>query len=112
MSRVLSIRIRRAVDASAAQWTLSQCEALINRGLRGYREAWYALEEIDDRRLYEPKYPDFKAYCEERWGYERGGSRFVEAARVCHVLESNAADNVVRRAIEEHATEISNRKLL
>src|SRR5437879_4819529 len=66
--------------------TLSECEAIIDNGIQGHVDAWMALKEIHDRKLYHPKHEDFKSYCNDRWGYRQEGYRYLRAAEVTQRL--------------------------
>jgi hypothetical protein len=50
---------------------LTECEAVIERGLTAFTEVGLALTTIRDGKLYRASYPTFEAYCEHRWGFTR-----------------------------------------
>lgn len=51
--------------------SLAQYESQIERGLNSFFEAGQALKKIRDARLYRQNYPNFEAYCRERWHFDR-----------------------------------------
>ena len=53
------------------QSTLAECEARIQRGWTTFVEVGTALAQIRDQRLYRQSHTNFKAYCAERWQYDR-----------------------------------------
>lgn len=62
---------------------LAHYEGIIDRNLRGFREAGEAMAEIRDRDLYRDRYPTFEAYLEDRWHISRRhGYRLIEAAAI------------------------------
>lgn len=67
--------------------TLSDCEAVIERGLGTFVEVGQALLDIRDSRLYGESHGTFEDYCRERWGMSRRhANRTIEAADVAGVL--------------------------
>lgn len=67
--------------------SLEQCEAVIERGLETFTQVGEALVEIRDGRLYRAEFPDFDAYCRDRWGMsKRHANRTIEAAEIAGVL--------------------------
>jgi hypothetical protein len=70
--------------------TLTQCEAVIERGLESYAEVGTALTEIRDRRLYRATHETFEAYLHERWSMSRPRAyQLIEAAATVGVLSTN-----------------------
>src|SRR6266404_1402771 len=67
--------------------TLAECEAVIAKGLEAYVEVGNALLEINDHRLYKPKWKTFEDYVRERWNLERNYAyRIMDAATTAKVL--------------------------
>jgi hypothetical protein len=67
---------------------LARLEAVIERGRETFREVAFALLEIRDRRLYRERFPSFRAYCRERWGFHaQNGYRLIQAAEVIRERE-------------------------
>ena len=50
---------------------LTECEAVIERGLRTFVEVGEALLRIRDERLYRETHGTFEDYCRERWAMRR-----------------------------------------
>jgi hypothetical protein len=50
---------------------LKGCEQVIERGLRTFVEAGFALRQIHNEKLYREEYRTFQHYCEERWQLSR-----------------------------------------
>jgi hypothetical protein len=66
---------------------LKELEAVIERGRRVFVKVGMALVEIRDRRLYRQNYPNFDAYCRDRWGWSRiHAHRHIEAAELAALL--------------------------
>lgn len=62
---------------------LTQCEAVIERGLKTFVDVGTALLEIRDSRLYRSEYDTFEDYCRERWGMSRPRAyQLIDAAEV------------------------------
>lgn len=53
------------------QTALSQCETMIERGLKSFIEVGTALLSIRDNRLYRERFSTFESYCQDRWGFGR-----------------------------------------
>ncbi|MUL39532.1 hypothetical protein [Gloeocapsopsis dulcis] len=54
---------------------------------RGIAQAWLALKELRDRRLYRSTHKTFEEYAKERFGYNRAHAyRLIEAAQVLENL--------------------------
>lgn len=69
---------------------LEEYEAIIERGLRTFREVGDALLHIRDRRLYRAHHSTFEAYCRKRWGMSRPRAyQMIEAAGVVGQLSTN-----------------------
>lgn len=62
---------------------LTNCEAVIERGLAVFQEVGLALMNIRDQRLYRADYGTFEEYCDQRWGMQRRHAyRLMDAATV------------------------------
>lgn len=62
------------VGASAGEVrlrSLTECEDIIERGLRTFMEVGTALAEIRDQSLYKQSHGTFEDYCRERWKLSR-----------------------------------------
>ena len=69
--------------------SLAECEATMERGVRGYVEAGEALRIIRDDRLYRETHGTFEDYCRERWGWSRQRSlQLIDAASVTTTVVS------------------------
>lgn len=73
--------------------TLTECEAVISKGMNTFVEVGLAIKAIKDERLYHTsnggKYTRFEDYCKERWGWGRHyANRLAEAADVTKRIES------------------------
>jgi hypothetical protein len=80
---------------------LTDCEAIINRGIATFVEVGDALLEIRDRRLYrDAGYQSFDLYCRERWGWSRiSAHRQIQAAKVVKLLPiGNSSDGPANEA--------------
>ena len=63
--------------------SLAELEDIIAKGKATLLEVGEALIEIHSRRLYKPRYKNFKAYLAERWGISRAhGYRAIAAAKL------------------------------
>jgi hypothetical protein len=91
-----------AIAAAVEMTTLAECEAMITRGLQGYREIGRALQTIREAKLYrEAGHGDFDTYCRARWQMSRRqADRAIEAARVASNLEDRGVEPP---ACEAHA---------
>ena len=86
---------------------LVELEQEIETGLKGYERAGLALREIRDAGLYRAAgYPNFDAYCRERWGFSRTHAyRQIDAAAVVGLLPTgDNAVPVTERQARELAT--------
>lgn len=62
---------------------LAGCEAVIERGLKTFREVGAALTEIRDARLYRGTHDTFEDYLSARWAMQRAQAyRLIEASAV------------------------------
>lgn len=62
---------------------LERLESDIETGLAHFRRVGLALREISERKLYRQDYPNFDAYCRERWGFARSQAyRSIAAAKI------------------------------
>lgn len=76
--------------------SLAECEATIERGVRGYVEAGQALATIREARLYRETHATFEDYCRERWGWERRRAyQLIEAADVVQKIAQLGAPEPV-----------------
>lgn len=66
-----------------------ELESIVEEGVRAFVAAGRALRTIRDERLYEPEYPDFRAYCEGRW-WRSHAYRLVDAATVVELAGDRA----------------------
>lgn len=70
--------------------SLSQLEAVIERGKKAFVEVGKALAEIQVRGLYKRTHATFEAYCRERWGFSRHVAyERIEAAAVVQNVGSS-----------------------
>lgn len=60
--------------------SLAECEVVIERGQRTFREVGEALTAIRDNRLYLETHSTFEAYCRERWSMGRNYANKLIAA--------------------------------
>jgi hypothetical protein len=62
---------------------LVRLEGVVRKNARYFQEFVKALAEIRDRRLWRESFPNFGAYCQERFNFKkRQGDALVQAARV------------------------------
>ncbi|MES1026189.1 hypothetical protein ABN584_25165 [Gloeocapsa sp. BRSZ] len=62
---------------------------------RGIAQAWLALKELRDRRLYRSTHKTFEEYAKDRFGYNRAHAyRLIEAAQVLENLSPNWRQNI------------------
>ena len=79
--------------------SLSDLEAVIERGLGSFVEVGEALMTIRDDRLYRQQHDTFEAYCRERWGFGRTyAHRVIEAAEVTSMLPMGNKPTTERQA--------------
>jgi hypothetical protein len=72
------------------QSELSQCEAVIERGLKTFVDVGNALLRIRDGKLYRNTHDTFEDYCRERWSMAQGTAyRMMYAADVVSNLKSS-----------------------
>jgi hypothetical protein len=58
---------------------LQELESIVDRGREVFIQVGEALDEIRSRKLYEPDYPNFDAYCRGRFGWTRRyGDRHIQ----------------------------------
>lgn len=61
---------------------LAELEGVILRGKEVFLEVGRALDEIRTQEYYEPEYPDFDAYCKDKWRWSRrNANRYISWAR-------------------------------
>lgn len=66
---------------------LTECEAVIERGLKTFVDVGSALMEIRDSRLYRQTHGTFEDYCRERWGWGRNyTNKLISSAEVVNNL--------------------------
>ena len=69
--------------------TLTECEQVIERGLKTFVEVGQALLVIREGRLYKDTHSSFDAYCSERWGWDRRrASEFIIGAELSVITDS------------------------
>jgi hypothetical protein len=69
---------------------LSACEAEIAEGLAAFYKVGKALIEIRDGQLYKDHYPNFDAYCKDRWDIRpRYAQLVMRSTKVVAQLEAN-----------------------
>jgi N6-adenosine-specific RNA methylase IME4 len=59
---------------------LGELEIVIEKGMGTFVDVGTALLEIRDRDLWKQGYPDFDAYCKERWGIAKSLAHYTIAA--------------------------------
>lgn len=70
--------------------TITELEAVIERGMQTYVEVGEALEEIREAKLYREDYATFEDYCRERWGMARQTAYdYLRAAEVAENVRSS-----------------------
>lgn len=50
---------------------LNECEVVIERGIKAFKEVWGALLEIRDSKLYRKEFRTFDDYCVVKWGLSK-----------------------------------------
>ncbi len=74
------------------QAELRQCETIIEVGLPAYQNVGAALEKIQLKKLYFPKWPTFQAYVLQRWGISRGEAyKQIKAAKTAAATSESGA---------------------
>lgn len=75
----------------AVQDLLRECEYRIDRA---YDDAWHALKQIHDEKLYKAAgYTSFKTYVEERWGYSKSRAhRLIDHVKIVEYLKEQGAE--------------------
>lgn len=69
------------LNHSTKEITFRQCEAIIQEGLDVMYKVDRALSLIHDMGLYEGKYQNFEAYCQDKWNIiERHNYVFLNGA--------------------------------
>jgi hypothetical protein len=69
---------------------LSECEAIIERGMKTFVDVGNALLEIRENKLYREAFGTFEDYCRERWGMAQGTAyRMIYASEVVRNLRSS-----------------------
>lgn len=80
------------MDASIVSADLTDCELVIERGLKSFVEVGQALFRIRDGELYKLEFATFEDYCRERWDFSRSYvHRIVEASSKCCQLATIGA---------------------
>ncbi len=70
---------------------LLRLERLVERGIY---QAWKALKEIKERKLYKISHSSFESYCKERFGFTRDSAYLkIKAAEIYENLEQNLPTN-------------------
>ncbi|KKM45460.1 hypothetical protein LCGC14_1560810 [marine sediment metagenome] len=68
--------------------SLSELEAVIERGLETFVEVGLALLAIRDGKKYRENYSTFDDYCRERWGWSRQrGYQLMDAAKMSTIVD-------------------------
>jgi hypothetical protein len=81
----------RSVSLDALTTQLTECEAIIERGLASFLEMGQALLRIRDGRLYRRTHRTFAHYCQERWSLSRSYAyELMEAGQVAEALSGIA----------------------
>lgn len=82
--------------------SLTQLEAVIERGLSTFIEVGSALMEIRDSRLYRETHATFEDYCRVRWGWSRRYANMnIAAAEVTKVLGTMVPNPATERQARE-----------
>ena len=50
---------------------LNECEAVVSKGIKAFKEVWGALLEIRDSKLYRKEFRTFDDYCVVKWGLSK-----------------------------------------
>jgi hypothetical protein len=67
---------------------LTECEAVIERGLAAFVEVGGALARIRDERLYRETHGTFEDYCKDRWKFSRQtGYDLMQTAEVVGIVQ-------------------------
>lgn len=84
-----NIRTEEAKPLTLAETkTLAECEDIIGKGLKTFKEVADALQDVRDQRLYRAKYATFEDYCRLKWGITaRYANRIVLAGEVVKNLD-------------------------
>lgn len=88
----------------AVQNRLQECEYRIDRA---YDDAWHALKEIHDGKLYKAAgYTSFKDYVEQRWGYSKSRAhRLIDHVKIVEYLKEQGVDTLPTS--EAHTTALT-----
>lgn len=72
---------------------LHQCESRIDLA---YDDAWHALKEIHDSKLYKADgYKSFKDYVEQRWGYSKSRAhRLIDHVKIVEYLKEQGVESL------------------
>ncbi len=90
-----------------AEATLTELEAIIDRGKQTFVEVGNALTEIRERKLYRERYATFEDYCQQRHGFSssRGRQLIAAAATVTAVTLSGGTPPATEREARALAAE-------
>jgi hypothetical protein len=87
--------------------TLTDCERIINRGLKGFKEVGNALLKIRDGKLYRQEHETFEAYCSSRWSMSRPRAyQIMESAGVVASLPENLSTIVDKEGQARELTKV------
>jgi hypothetical protein len=87
--------------------TLTDCERVINRGLKGFKEVGNALLKIRDGKLYRQEHNTFEAYCSARWSMSRPRAyQIMESAGVVASLPENLSTIVDKEGQARELTKV------
>jgi len=50
---------------------LNECEAVVSKGIKAFKEVWGALLEIRDSKLYRKEFRTFEEYCNVKWNFSK-----------------------------------------
>ena len=50
---------------------LNECEAVVSKGIKAFKDVWGALLEIRDSKLYRKEFRTFDDYCVVKWGLSK-----------------------------------------
>ena len=82
---------------------LAECEKIIGKGLKAFKEVANALQDVRDQNLYRIKYATFEEYCCVKWGFTaRHANRLMLAGAVVDNIESDQLVSSVPAAIPKN----------
>lgn len=79
---------------------LNECEAVVLKGIKAFKEVWGALLEIRDSKLYRKEFRTFEDYCVVKWDLSRDYvNKNIRALGVLNNLDTMVSNEITERQL-------------